>query len=443
MVSRPGLWLTRRPGRDGSQRYFFQPSRFDRCEGWKTVRLHDQNEVPIREEAQAIAACGQLAEIYLGWKQRKEGYGPHLIDALGRPVAKPNPWASHVSAGEPGTIAAICADFLESIEYGDLKPSTQDDYRLCLEAFVKQFGSRRWPTISAREAKAWIRDKATTHPSMAHQWYRTCRALLNYTRLIYDDRDHPGYVLAGMNPFDKLKLSLPKARLIVWPTGSISAAVALADELGRPSLGDAIVTMAWLGARRQDWLAWPPNIFDTPYLAWDTEKTDTPVTIPWSVIPELRDRIEAARHRHQQASVRATTFFVDDVGQRPWSPSRFFAAFGRLRTELAKRHESFETTYAVKHYAGLPMRIPTVWLTMRTLRHTCITALHDAGCVREQIRAITGHTIASINEVLDRYTKLTADQAGAALKKRLAHENGDIRSLFGRSAPINQGGSGR
>ena len=36
----------------------------------------------------------------------------------------------------------------------------------------------------------------------------------------------------------------------------------------------------------------------------------------------------------------------------------------------------------------------------------------DAGCVREQIGAITGHTIASINEVPDRHTKLTADQAG-------------------------------
>lgn len=51
------------------------------------------------------------------------------------------------------------------------------------------------------------------------------------------------------------------------------------------------------------------------------------------------------------------------------------------------------------------MRLPTAWLTARVLRHTRITALHDAGCVREQIRAITGQTIASINEVLDRYTK--------------------------------------
>jgi integrase len=401
------------------------------------VRLHDRNEIPIADEAEAIDACSKLAEIYLAWKQGKPGFGPHLIDELGRPVGKVNPLAASSAAGEPGTIAAIAADFMETDEYGDLKPSTQDDYRLCIDALVKRFGERRWDTISAREAKAWIREKGATCPSMAHQWYRTGRALLNYTRLIYD-HGHPGYVPAGTNPFDKLKLSLPKAKLLVWPAEAVTAAVALADELGRPSLGDAIVTMAWLGARRQDWLAWPSNIFDTSYLAWDTEKTNAPVTIPWSVIPELRERIEAAKLRHQRSQIKATTFFVDDVGQRPWSPNRFFAAFSRLRTELAERHGSFATKFAVKHYTGDPMRIPTTWLTMRTLRHTCITALHDAGCVREQIRAITGHTIASINEVLDRYTKLTADQAGAALERRLAHEEGTVRKLFDRSTSVNE-----
>jgi integrase len=273
--------------------------------------------------------------------------------------------------------------------------------------------------------------------------YRTCRALFNYTRLIYDERDHPGYVPEGLNPFDKLKLSLPKAKLVVWPQAAVSAMVALADELERPSLGDAILTMAWLGVRRQDWLAWPPHIFDTPFLAWDTEKTDAPVTIPWSIIPELKTRIEAAKLRLRQSPLRATTFFVDDVGCRPWSANRFFAAFTGLRGKLVERHESFATSYAVKHYAGDPMRIPTAWLTMRTLRHTCITALHDAGCTREQIRPITGHTIASINEVLDRYTKLTAEQAGAALSKRLSHENSGSSGGIIRFADVSRDGSKR
>ena len=145
-------------------------------------------------------------------------------------------------------------------------------------------------------------------------------------------------------------------------------------------------------------------------------------------MPQLNNRIEAAKLRLRRSPVAATTFFVDDVGQRPWSPNRFHRAFDGLRAELTKRHESFPTRYAVKHYPAEPMRVPTAWLTMRVLRHTCITALHDAGCGREQIRAITGHTITSINEVLDRYTKLTADQAGAALSRRLAHEQAFSKS---------------
>jgi hypothetical protein len=386
------------------------------------LRLCGRDEIPIVDEASAISACTEIAEIYLRWKQGKPGYGPHLIDEFGRVVKRRPSSVVDAAPGDPGTIAAIAADFMDSDEYSELKPSTQDDYRLCLDALVKKFGPRHWSTISSREAKAWIREKAVTHPSMAHQWYRSCRAVLNKTRLIYDERYHPGYVTPGANPFDSLNVGLPKARLIVWPQTAIEAMVALADEIGRPSLGDAIVTMVWLGARRQDWLTWPSNIFDTPFLAWDTEKTNAPVTIPWSVIPELRERIEAAKARLRQSTVRATTFFVDDVGQRPWSANRFHAAFDGLRRELGNRHESFVTRYAIKHYPADPMRIPTAWLTMRVLRHTCITALHDAGCAREQIRAITGHTIASINEVLDRYTKLTIDQAGAALQRRLEHE---------------------
>jgi integrase len=426
MKPRPGLWLAKRANRDGVLRYYFQPSRFDAGRGWKMVRLHDKDELPISSETEAKAACQELAEIYLAWKQGREGFGPELIDKFGRPVGKRITHARSAVAGAPGTIAAIAADFMDSDEFSELKASTQDDYRLCLDALVKKFGVRLWQSISAKEAKTWIREKAVSHPSMAHQWYRTCRAMLNKTRLVYDERDHPGYVPEAMNPFESLNVGLPRAQLIVWPQEAIAAMVKLADELGRPSLGDAIVTMAWLGVRRQDWLAWPANAFDTPYLAWDTEKTDAPVTIPWTVIPDLNARIEAAKIRHQRAAVRSTTFFVDDVGERPWNANRFHAAFGKLRATLAERHESFATRYAVKHYPGDPLRIPTTWLTMRVLRHTCITALHDAGCVREQIRAITGHTIASINEVLDRYTKLTADQAGAALAKRLAHEGGSL-----------------
>lgn len=62
---------------------------------------------------------------------------------------------------------------------------------------------------------------------------------------------------------------------------------------------------------------------------------DPPVTILLSVVPELRDRIDATKLRRQTDNIRSTTFFVDDVGHRPWSSNRFFVALGRLRAELA------------------------------------------------------------------------------------------------------------
>jgi hypothetical protein len=49
--------------------------------------------------------------------------------------------------------------------------------------------------------------------------------------------------------------------------------------------------------------------------------------------------------------------------------------------------------------------------------------------VIDPTRVVTGHTIASINGGLDRYTKLTADQAGAAVERRLAHENRVVHKL--------------
>jgi len=66
----------------------------------------------------------------------------------------------------------------------------------------------------------------------------------------------------------------------VWPLEAVTKMVEIADEIGRPSLGAAIVMMARLGVRRQDGIWWDMKIFDTPYLAWDTEKTDAPAIIP-------------------------------------------------------------------------------------------------------------------------------------------------------------------
>ena len=63
--------------------------------------------------------------------------------------------------------------------------------------------------------------------------------------LVHDERDHPGLTPSTAN------VGLPKTRLIVWPQEAVEAMLALADETGRLSLVDGVMTMVWLGARRQ------------------------------------------------------------------------------------------------------------------------------------------------------------------------------------------------
>lgn len=419
-VSAAEPYLTSRTNGDGSKRYYFQPRSRDKAAGWKIIPLRDDHGYPIRTRELARQACRRLARIYVAWQAGKAGYGPHYIDNLGRPVPKHHRLMASTIVADDGTISAIVRDYLASRSFQKRKASTQDDYRLCLKALVRDFGSRQWRSIDKKEAQGWVLAKGES-PSMCHQIYRTCRAVLNKTHLLYP-RTHPGFVSRDDNPFARLEIELPKAQLIAWPREAIYAMVAVADELGRPSLGDALLLMSWLGTRRQDWLAFPVSIFDGPYLSWKSEKTGVSVTIPWTQIPELKDRIEAAKERHKSGAVQSTVFFVDDHGMRLWTPGRIHRAFQELRTELAKRHESFKTTYAVNVYPGDPMRIPTAKLTMRVLRHTCITSLHDAGCVREQIRAITGHSMSSIDEILEHYTALTTDQAGSALAKLVAYQ---------------------
>jgi hypothetical protein len=138
---------------------------------------------------------------------------------------------------------------------------------------------------------------------------------------------------------------------------------------------------------------------------------------------KLRDS-STARHRRERPAdaVNASTFFHDRSG-RPWkNAAAFRTAFNELREELVKHQPFFPTRCYVGIDPADPLRLPTSMLTMRTMRHTCVTLNHDAGVPRDLISSITGHEPANIDAVLAHYTARTADQATAALNMRVAHE---------------------
>lgn len=411
---------------DGSLRHYFAPKQEHRAAGWATVRLHDKYERPIRDALEAAAACKAVAEIYMAWRRGEDGFGPWRIDKLGRvvdnaPAAKRRREPARLY--KPGEIGAMVADYKAHDVFTSLSKKTQGDYSDYLALFVERFGDRQWRRLSAGEARKWLLERgAAGGTSGAHACYRTIRAFFGRVRLVYDDVDHPGIVPKAENPFVSLDLSLPTSTILVWPRAAVQAFVALCDARGEPSLGDAMVTMAWLGVRRQDWLGWSADAFDRDLVAFRQEKTDVPNVLPWTTIPELAARVAAAKERRTADAVRATTFFHDRNGQ-PWGkPARFREAFNAVRAEMAKAHPSFATRYYVGLAPGDPLAVPTTALTMRTMRHTCVTLYFDAGTPPALIGGITGHRQDEIDEILAHYRARTADQAQAAMQWRLDHE---------------------
>lgn len=427
-------YLITRRNQDGSVRYYFCPRQADRRHGWATVRLHDKYQRPIRDALEAAEACRAVAAIYTAWRAGAEGYGPWRIDKLGRVAEQAPKKIRKHAAGKhykPGQIGAMVADYKDHDVFTSLKAKTQLEYQTYLAIFVEgrlsptspTFGETYWHELAPGPLRVWLQahGRANGWAGM-HSLYRTIRAFFGKVRLCYDTKKHPGFVPIEANPAAELDLGLPKPNLILWPRAAIDAFVAIADARGHHSIGDAIVMMGWLGVRKQDWLDWPADVFARPELAFRQEKTGKPLVLPWTQVPPLVQRVEAALARRTADAVSSTTFF-HDRGGRPWKDADAFrAAFNELRDALAIQHPSFATRYYVGLDPDDPLRLPTARLTMRTMRHTCITLLHDAGVPRELIASITGHELREIDEVMKCYAASTADQAAVALNMRIAHE---------------------
>jgi integrase len=408
--------------KDHTKRFYFAPRHDDRRHGWATVRLHDKGQRPIRDPLKAAEACRAVADIYRRWRRGEEGYGPSQVDKLGRVVEKRSSVPIDAGVYRPGQIGAMVADYMAHGVFLENSEKTRKEYSIYLNLFVDKFGTTYWQRLAPGTVRAWLMERAVRGPAGAHALYRTVRAFFGKVRLCYDSVDHPGCVPAHLNPVAQLDLELPKSSILIWTHEAVQLFVSLADELDQPSLGDAVVMMSWLGVRRQDWLNWPADFFDRDLIAFRQAKTHLPNVLPWSVVPALVERVKAAKSRRTATAVTSSTFFHDKDG-KPWVSARAFrSAFNKVREELEKRHPIFATRYYVGLIDGQPLALPASELTMRTIRHTCVTFLFDAGVPPELIRGITGHTDNEINDILKHYRARTADQATAALQLRVAHE---------------------
>jgi integrase len=127
-------------------------------------------------------------------------------DAIGGPVVRPR-------ALKAGTLAALAAEFFNSTEFANLKPSSQATYRLTLGPILERDGHRLVRDLPADKARKIIEEIGVKRPGMANLTRAVMRRVISFAI---------DMGLRTDNPFDRV----PKYRLgthHTWTDDQIAA----------------------------------------------------------------------------------------------------------------------------------------------------------------------------------------------------------------------------
>ena len=166
----------------------------------------------------------------------------------------------------------------------------------------------------------------------------------------------------------------------IWTEQDVAAFMAVASD----PLQRALVLALETGQRQGDLLALPWSAYDGQWIRLRQQKTGRAVNIP--VTRRLRAVLEN--------TPRTATVILTTKRRLAWEGNRFRKAWGDAtrKAEIADR-------------------------TFHDLRGTAVTRLAEAECSHAEIAAITGHSMRSVNVIIDKYLARTNKLALAAIAK--------------------------
>jgi integrase len=245
---------------------------------------------------------------------------------------------------------------------------------------VKAKGREHAPItgISPKTVESFRAELAAQSPYKARQGLAMLRILLRFAHA-------RGFIQT--NPMGDARIARPPSRQMFWEPAEIDAICAAAPG----SVATAIRIGAETGQRPGDILSLTWSNVRPSGLLFRQEKTKALVEVPMTrALKAVLDN--APRHG----------LFVcpsDDGGKLEYRV--FSGAFAKARKDSGVR-------------AGLQFR---------DLRRTCVVRLAEAGCEIPEICAITGHTLASANTILETYLPRTSKMAARGIAKLEAGRN--------------------
>ena len=283
--------------------------------------------------------------------------------------------------------------WIESPRYQALAETTRRDYASKAAVFLDRFGAEPIEAIEAHHLYQWWetlhRDRGH---AMANGVLAVARALLSHARRVGWRADNPARQLGLM--------SVPP-RVVVWTPGEVECFARVGDALC-PEAVDAVIIALHTGQRRGDVLALELDRVDGGRSRFKQAKTGARVTVPHT--DQLAARLDAIRRR--RASSRAGVVdlaLARHVVLRPdgrvYTGDAYAKDFERVRKAAAAEMPSLANR------------------RFQDLRDTAITRLALAGCPVAEIRAITGHELETVHQVLRHYLALDDRMASAAIDR--------------------------
>lgn len=263
-----------------------------------------------------------------------------------------------------------------------LSANSRRDYKSKLNIFKAEFGDIAVAALRKSDLYTWWEELYTERGhTMANGTIAVTRSLLSYA------------VMKGWrhdNPAKQLGLETVPVRCVVWSPSEIERLVATADEMELWSIGDAIVLALHTGQRESDCLALKWQKTADGRAVFKQGKTGARVSVPFTPALEARLAAIQARRSSQQVVPLDAEVVLEEKTGLPYTQNRFSKLFRKVR-EKAAAHKDFAA-------------IATKWFL--DLRDTAVTRLALAGCTVPEIRAITGHTLETVHQVLQHYLAL-------------------------------------
>lgn len=283
--------------------------------------------------------------------------------------------AAAAVGSEPGSVGELIDAYLDSEEFSEIRPKTQESYRYCLKALGSWAGDFQVDDVDAKALKAFYRSMRAETPTKANR-------VLAVTRLLWRWGLTEGYTTE--EPARQVRIKGTEPRQALWSPDEVSSLIAAAEKVGRPSVALAIRLAFDCTQRQGDVLSLTWNQIQDGWISFTQSKTGTQCDIP--LTPDL----EAMLTKTEKVGVQVV---INEDTKQPYNEHRFRKVFAQVRKA-----------------AGLEGQF------MDLRRSGMVEAAH-AGVELRDIAARSGHQIDRALAILNTYLPATKAMAATAVRK--------------------------